>query len=111
MARDFGWLAHRRGRHGEPGGPLGLGRLWKWANKEVYLRSDIISDLNIAVGTSTLGVHNSLGDSLTSEVSKFVEQDKVLSEDGSAGTSSHRVLVVVDGHARARRDSLSVNHG
>ena len=77
----------------------------------VYLRSDIISDLNIAVGASTLRVHNSLGDSLTSEVSKFVEQDKVLSEDGTARTGSHRVLVVVDGHARARRDSLSVNHG
>ena len=79
--------------------------------KIVYLRSNIISDFDITVGSGTLGVHNSLRDSLTSEVSEFVEQDKVLSEDGSAGTSSHRVLVVVDGHARARRDSLSVNHG
>ena len=62
------------------------------------------------MGASTLGVHGSLGDSLTCEVSKFVEQDEVLCEDGSAGAGSHRVLVVVDGHARAGRDSLSVNH-
>ena len=61
---------------------------------------------------STLRVHNSLRDSLTSEVSKFVEQGEVLSEDGSAGTSSHRELVVVDGAASAGSDRLSLfSHG
>ena len=56
------------------------------------------------MGGSTLSMHHSLGDSLTGEVSEFVEEVEILGEDGATGTSGHRVLVVVDGHARGRRD-------
>ena len=62
-----------------------------------YLRSNIISDLNVTVSTGTLGVHNSLRDALTGEVGEFIEEMEVLGEDGTAGASRHRVLVVIDG--------------
>ena len=75
-----------------------------------YLRGDIVGDLAVAVSASALGVDDSLRDSLASEVSEFVQQVEVLSEDGAAGTGRHRVLVVVDGGARARRDRLSLYH-
>ena len=76
-------------------------RLWL-----IDLRSDIVGDLKITVGASTLSVDNSLGDSLTGEVSKLVEEVEVLSEDGATGASGHRVLVVVDGGAGAGRDDV-----
>lgn len=63
-----------------------------------------MGDLQVAVGTGALGVHNSLGDSLASEMSELVEEMEVLGEDGAAGTGSHRVLVVVDGVAGAGSD-------
>ena len=72
----------------------------------LYLPGHVVSDLDVAVGASTLRVHDSLGDSLTSEVSELVEEVEVLGKDGAAGASSHRVLVVVDGHARGRRDCV-----
>ena len=72
---------------------------------ECYLRGHIIFDFDVAVGTCTFSVDDSLRDSLTGEVSQFVEQVEVLGEDGSAGAGGHRVLVVVDGGARARRDN------
>ena len=81
-------------------------------HKISYLRSNIIGDFNIAVGTCTLSMHNSLGDSLTSKVSKLVKEVEVLSEDGATGTSGHRVLVVVDGSTGARGDNFSsFSHG
>ena len=55
--------------------------------------------------TSTLSVNDSLGDSLTGKVSELIEEVEVLGEDGAAGASSHRVLVVVDGGAGACRDN------
>ena len=67
--------------------------------KKVYLPSNIVSDFKVAVSCSTLGVNNSLGDSLTSEMGQLVEEVEVLGQDGAAWTSSHRVLVVVDGVA------------
>ena len=71
----------------------------------MYLPCDIVGDLNIAVCASTLSVDDSLGDSLTGEVSELVEEVEVLGKDGATGASSHRVLVVVDGGAGARRDN------
>ena len=70
-----------------------------------YLRSDIVGDFKITVGTCTFSVYNSLGNSLTREMSKFIEEMEILSEDGASWTGSHRVLVVVDGGAGARRDN------
>ena len=76
-----------------------------------YLRSNIISDLNVAVSTGTLSVHNSLRDALTGEVGELIEEMEVLGEDGTAGASRHRVLVVIDGCTRASGDNLSFDHG
>ena len=56
------------------------------------------------MSASALGMDDSLWDSLTGEVSKFVEQVEVLGEDGSTWAGRHRVLVVVDGRAGACRD-------
>ena len=57
------------------------------------------------MGASAFSVDDSLWDSLTGEVSELVEEMEVLGEDRSAGAGGHRVLVVVDGGARARRDN------
>ena len=71
----------------------------------MYLRCDIVGDFNVSMGSGTFSVDDSLWDSLTGEVSEFVEEMEVLGEDGSAGAGRHRVLVVVDGRTRARRDN------
>lgn len=76
----------------------------KKLRKRYYLRGHVIGDLNISVCAGALSVDNSLWDSLTSEVSQFVEQVEVLSKDRSAGARCHRVLVVIDGSARAGSD-------
>jgi len=73
-----------------------------------YLRSDIIGDLAISMSAGTLGVHNSLGDSLTSEVSELVEEVEVLGKDGATRTSRHGVLVIVDRRATARGNNFLV---
>ena len=77
--------------------------------RRYYLRGHVIGDLNVSVCASTLGMDNSLWNSLTREVSEFVEQVEVLREDGPAGTRSHRVLVVIDRGARARGDRRSLH--
>ena len=56
------------------------------------------------MGAGTLSVDDSFGDSLTSEVGKFVEKVEVLGEDGATWAGCHRVLVIVDGSTAARRD-------
>lgn len=61
----------------------------------------------MAMSTCTLGVNNSLGDSLSVELGKLVDQVEVLEEDGASRAGSHRVLVVVDRHASAGCQSLS----
>lgn len=58
--------------------------------------SHIFGDLTVAVSTGTLSMDNSLWDSLTGKVSKFIEEVEVLSEDGTTGSGCHGVLVVVD---------------
>mmetsp|Transcript_39289 Transcript_39289/g.51410 ORF Transcript_39289/g.51410 Transcript_39289/m.51410 type:complete len:217 (-) Transcript_39289:43-693(-) len=72
---------------------------------------DVVGDFDVSVGTSALRVDDSLGDSLAGEVSELVEEVEVLGEDGAAGTSRHRVLVVVDGGAGARSDDLLLHFG
>ena len=75
----------------------------------VYLPSHIVGNLKVSVSTGALSVDSSLGDSLASEMSELVEEVEVLGEDGAAGTSSHGVLVVVDGHARGRRNHFRLH--
>ena len=55
-----------------------------------------MGDDALTVGGGALGVHNTLGDALTGEVSQLVNQVKVSQDNGAAWTSGHGVLVVVD---------------
>ena len=55
----------------------------------LYLRSHVFGNLTVAVSTGSLSMDNSLGDSLTGEVSKFVEEMEILGKDGAAGSGSH----------------------
>lgn len=52
---------------------------------------------DLTVGTSTLGMDNALGNTLSSEVGKLVKKIEVLDEDGSVVAYSEGVLVVVNG--------------
>jgi hypothetical protein len=69
--------------------------------------SNIVSHLEVAVSTGSLGVDDSLGDSLSVKLGELVNQVEVLEEDGSSGASGDRVLVVVDRHASACCQSFS----
>jgi len=69
--------------------------------------SNIVSHFEVAVGTGSLGVDDSLGDSLSVKLGELVNQVEVLQEDGSSGASGHRVLVVVNRHASACCQSFS----
>jgi hypothetical protein len=51
------------------------------------------------VGTSSLGVDNTLGDTLAVKVRNLVNQVEVLEQDGAEFAGSQRVLVVIDGVA------------
>ena len=55
----------------------------------------ILGNLEDSVGCGSLGVHDSLGDSLSVETSEFVNEIEVLEQDGASGAGSHRVLVIV----------------
>ena len=63
------------------------------------------------MGAGTLSVDDSLGDSLTSEVGKFVPKVEVLGENRATWAGRHRVLVIVDGAPAARRDDWLLLHG
>jgi len=56
---------------------------------------DVVSHNTFTVSSGTLGVDNTFGDTLASEVSQFVDQVEVSEDDGALRTSSHRVLIVV----------------
>lgn len=55
-----------------------------------------MSDDAFSVGTGTLGVHNTLGDTLAGEVGQLVNQVEIGQYDWAAWTSGHRVLIVID---------------
>lgn len=52
------------------------------------------------MGACAFGVDHALGNTLTSEVSQFVKEVKVLNKQGSTWTGGHRVLVVIKGVTR-----------
>jgi hypothetical protein len=56
---------------------------------------DIFSLTKISMSSSTLGVHNALGDTLAVKVRKLVNEMEILEEDGAKLAGGHRVLVVV----------------
>jgi hypothetical protein len=73
----------------------------------VSLLGDVVGDNTFTVGSGTLSVHNTLGDTLTGEVSQLVNQVEVGDDNWALGTSGHRVLVVVNWVASGgRNDSL-----
>ena len=57
----------------------------------------ILGDFEDSMGSSTLGVNNSLRNSLSVEVGKLVNKSEILQQNRTSGSSSHRVLVVVNG--------------
>jgi len=58
---------------------------------------NIMSKFKVTMGTSTLGVDNSLRNTLSVEVSELVNKVEVLEEERTSGSSGHGVLVVIDG--------------
>ena len=50
-----------------------------------------MSNIEVAVSTSSLSVNHSLWDSLSVELSELVDEVDILEEDGSSRASSHRV--------------------
>ncbi len=68
-----------------------------------------MGNFDVAMSTSALGMHNSLGDSLSVKLGKLINKMEVLKQDGSARTGSYRVLVVVNGVPPACGKSLSLH--
>ena len=62
------------------------------------------------MSSGALSVNNSLWNTLTSEMSKLVEEVEVLSEDRTSWASSHRVLVVIDGVTTGSSDGGTLSH-
>ena len=61
-----------------------------------YQVGDIVSDLELSIGTSTLGMYNSFRDTLTVEMGKEVNQMEVLQQERSVLANSLRGLRVHD---------------
>ena len=61
------------------------------------LHRDIVGNFKVSVSSSSLSVYNSLGNSLSVEMSKFVNEVKILEDDRAIRSDSHAVLVVRDG--------------
>ena len=61
-----------------------------------HLLSNIMSDFANSVGTSSLGMYNTLGDTLTSKVSKFINEIEILNEKRTSRAGGERVLVVIN---------------
>lgn len=61
-----------------------------------HLLGDIVGHDAFTVSTSTLGVDNTLWNTLTSEMGQLVDQVEVSEDDWATWTSGHGVLVVVD---------------
>jgi hypothetical protein len=57
---------------------------------------DIVGDLQESVSSSSLGMDDSLWDSLSGEVSKLVQKGEILSQDWSSWASGERVLIVIN---------------
>ena len=68
-----------------------------------------MSNIEVAVSTSSLGVDHSLGDSLSVELGKLVDQVDILEKDGASSAGGHRVLVVVNWVSSAGSQSLSLH--
>jgi hypothetical protein len=57
---------------------------------------DIFSDLQETMSASSLGMDDSLWESLSGEVSKLVQKGEILSQDWSSWASGERVLIVIN---------------
>jgi hypothetical protein len=68
-----------------------------------------MSDFEVAMGAMSLGVYDSFGDSFSVKLSELVNKVEILKENWPSGSSSHRVLVVINRHTSARSQSLSLH--
>ena len=60
------------------------------------------------MGSGTLGMDDSFWNTLTGEMSEFIEEVEVLEEDWSVGAGGQRVLVVIEGCTSGGGDQLWV---
>ena len=60
------------------------------------------------MGSGTLGMDDSFWNTLTGEMSEFIEEVEVLEEDWSVGAGGQRVLVVIEGGTSGGGDQLWV---
>jgi hypothetical protein len=69
------------------------------------LLGNVVGDNAFSVGSGSLGVDDTLGNTLAGEVGKLVEEVEVLDEDRALRSNGQRVLVIVDGVALRVRNS------
>ena len=62
----------------------------------LYLRGDVVCNFKDTMSTSPLCVDNSLWDTLTCEMSKFIQQVEVLKKDWAIWSDRQGVLVVIE---------------
>lgn len=70
------------------------------------LLCDVMSDFKEAVRSRTFGVDDSLGNSLPVELRELVDEMEILKKDGAFWSSSHGVLVIVDGRTGTGSEGL-----
>jgi hypothetical protein len=63
----------------------------------------------IPMSPSTFRMNDSLRDSFSVKLGEFVNKMEVLQKDGASGTSSKRILVVVNGMSPAGSQSFSLH--
>lgn len=76
---------------------------------ELNILCDVMSNIEVAVSSSSLGVDNSFRDSLTVELSQLVDEVNVLEKEWSSGASAHRVLIVINWVTSASSQSFSLH--
>lgn len=70
---------------------------------------DVMSNIEVAVSSSSLSVDHSLRDSFAVELGELIDEMDILKEKGSSSSSAHRVLVIVYWVASACSQSLSLH--
>ncbi|MCY1297582.1 hypothetical protein D9M70_470290 [compost metagenome] len=71
---------------------------------------DVVRDPERAVGTGALGMHAALGNDFTVEVGQFFEEPDILQQHRAARACRLRVLVIGNGCAGCRGESVLLAH-
>ena len=69
-----------------------------------------MGNLAVAMGARALRMYDSFGNALPGEMGQFVNQVEVLQQNGTAGSSCHGVLVVVNWVASRCSDCVALLH-